>query len=99
LKNGSLFESRDTFRNIYVIMRTMALMYAAYVGFEIIADDAEEIKNPTKNIPIAILVSLGIVIVIYTMVALVALGTPNVDLVANEKTMLSATIAQFLPVP
>ncbi len=99
LKNGSLFESRDTFRNIYVIMRTMALMYAAYVGFEIIADDAEEIKNPTKNIPIAILVSLGIVIVIYTLVALVALGTPNVDLAANEKTMLSATIAQFLPVP
>ena len=41
-------------------MKTLALIYAAYVGFEVIADDAEEVKNPNKNIPIAILVSLVI---------------------------------------
>lgn len=99
LPNGSFFQSRDTFHNIFIIMRTIALMYASYVGFEIIADDAEEIKNPTRNIPMGIMISLGIIILVYTLVTLVALGTPNVDIAANEKTMLSATIAQFLPVP
>ena len=89
LPNGSFFQSKDAFNNIFVIMRTIALIYAAYVGFEIIADDAEEVKNPTKNIPTAIMLSLGIIIVIYTLIVVVALGTPGVDLAANE--------AKFLP--
>jgi amino acid transporter/nucleotide-binding universal stress UspA family protein len=99
MPNGSLFRSKETFENIFVVMRTIALIYAAYVGFEIIADDAEEVKNPTKNIPLAIMLSLGVIIVIYTLVVVVALGTPNVDIAANETTALSATIEQFLPVP
>ncbi|MGB4595164.1 MAG: amino acid permease [Anaerolineaceae bacterium] len=99
MPNGSLFQSKDTFENIFVVMRTIALIYAVYVGFEIIADDAEEVKNPTKNIPLAIMISLGVIIIIYTLVVVVALGTPNVDIAANETTALSATIAQFLPVP
>jgi nucleotide-binding universal stress UspA family protein len=32
-------------------------------------------------------------------VVIVALGTPNVDIAANQTTALSATIGQFLPVP
>lgn len=99
MPNGSLFRSKETFENIFVVMRTIALIYAAYVGFEIIADDAEEVKNPTKNIPLAIMLSLGVIVVIYSLVVVVALGTPNVDIAANQTTALSATIEQFLPVP
>jgi APA family basic amino acid/polyamine antiporter len=99
MPNGSLFQTKETFNNIFIVMRTIALIYAVYVGFEIIADDAEEVKNPTKNIPLAIMLSLGVIIVIYTLVVVVALGTPNVDIAANQTTVLSATIGQFLPVP
>ena len=33
------------------MLGTIALVYNAYVGFEVIADDAEEIINPNRNIP------------------------------------------------
>ena len=56
-------------------MRTIALMYAIYIGFEVIADDAEEVKNPNKNIPTAILISLGLITVLYALTIVVTLGT------------------------
>ena len=40
-----------------------------------IADDAEEVKNPNKNIPIAILVSLVLITLIYSLTVVVTLGT------------------------
>ncbi len=40
------------------MLSAIALAYNAYVGFEVIADDAEEDTEPSRNIPIGILVSL-----------------------------------------
>jgi amino acid transporter len=38
----------------------MALIYISYVGFELISNAAEEIIQPSKNIPLAILITLGV---------------------------------------
>ncbi len=97
LPNGRLFTSVNPITNIGVILRTLALIYAAYVGFEVIADDAEEIKNPTKNIPIAILVSLVLITVIYSLTVMVALGTTPYTELAGSSTALSDTIRKFFP--
>jgi len=97
LPNGRLFSSVNPITNIGVILRTLALIYAAYVGFEVIADDAEEIKNPTKNIPIAILVSLVLITVIYSLTVMVALGTTPYTELAGSSTALSDTIRKFFP--
>ena len=78
-------------------MRTIALIYALYVGFEVIADDAEEVKNPVKNIPIAIMVSLVVITVVYTAASAVALGTIPWYELAGSETALSDSIATFLP--
>ncbi len=43
----------------------MGLTFIAFEGYEIIAQGGDEIKNPRKNIPRAILISLGIVVTIY----------------------------------
>ena len=43
----------------------MALIYISYVGFELITVASEEIINPGKTIPRAILITLLIGIVIY----------------------------------
>jgi len=43
----------------------MGLTFIAFEGYEIIAQGGGEIKNPRKNIPRAILISLGIVVSIY----------------------------------
>ncbi len=97
LPEGRFFQSVKTGDNIFVIMRTIALIYALYVGFEVIADDAEEVKNPSKNIPIAIMVSLFIIILIYSLVSAIALGTMPWQQLAGSETALSDTIRVFLP--
>ena len=97
LPNGRWFQSDNPLTNIGIMLRTLALIYAAYVGFEVIADDAEEIKNPTKNIPIAIMVSLLLITVIYSLTVTVALGTMPYAQLAGSSTALSDTIRKFFP--
>ncbi len=51
-----------------------AIVFFAYIGFDAISTAAEETKNPQRNMPIGILVSLGVCTVIYAVVGLVATG-------------------------
>jgi basic amino acid/polyamine antiporter, APA family len=95
--NGKIFPTTGFINNVGVLMKTIALIYAAYVGFEVIADDAEEVKNPSKNIPIAILASLGLITVIYSLTVVVTLGTIPWQSIAGSETALSDAIKIFMP--
>jgi amino acid transporter/nucleotide-binding universal stress UspA family protein len=97
LPTGHFFSSDNIFTNFGILARTLALIYAAYVGFEVIADDAEEIRNPTKNIPLAIIISLVVITAVYTLTVVVALGTMPYTQLAGSSTALSDTIAKFFP--
>ncbi len=56
------------------VIKAMGLTFIAFEGYEIISQSSEEIKDPKRNIPKAVLYSLIIVIPIYLLVAFVALG-------------------------
>lgn len=56
------------------VFKAMGLTFIAFQGFEVISQCSEEIKNPKKNIPKAVFLSLIIVIPIYLLVAVTALG-------------------------
>lgn len=64
------------------IIMAMGLTFIAFEGYEIIAQCGEEVKNPKRNIPRSIILSLLIVVPIYILVAFVALGatTPEGDI-------------------
>jgi APA family basic amino acid/polyamine antiporter len=79
------------------MLATIALVYNAYVGFEVIADDAEEAQNPARNIPAGILISLTATTVIYSSVTLVTLGVIPWRELAGSETALTDAIARFLP--
>jgi len=64
---------------------SMALIYISFVGFELITVASEEIKNPGKTIPRAILITLFVGIVIYVFVVFVMMGAVNYkDLAQND---------------
>ncbi len=50
-----------------------AAVFMAYEGFQLLAYDYEDIENADRNLPLAVLSAIAVVIVVYT---LVALGTP-----------------------
>jgi amino acid transporter/nucleotide-binding universal stress UspA family protein len=61
------------------VLKAMGLTFIAFQGFEVISQCSEEVKQPRKNIPRAVFLSLAIVIPIYLLVAYVALGAVRPD--------------------
>jgi APA family basic amino acid/polyamine antiporter len=56
------------------IISATALIYISFFGFEQISSASEEIKNPQKTVPRAILLSLFVPTLIYVAVVLVSVG-------------------------
>ena len=56
-----------------------ALVFFAYIGFDVVATTAEETKNPKRDLPIGIIASLAICTVLYCAVALVVTGMVPYD--------------------
>ncbi|MFQ5942118.1 MAG: amino acid permease [Anaerolineales bacterium] len=56
------------------VMSAMGLTFIAFEGYEIIAQSGEEVINPKRNIPRAIFASIAVAVVIYILVAIVAIG-------------------------
>ena len=59
------------------VFAAMGLTFIAFEGYEIIAQTSEEVEDPKKNVPRAVFLSLLIVVPIYLLVALVAVGAVN----------------------
>ncbi len=70
------FENFQPFapNDIIGIVSAMGLTFIAFEGYEIIVQAGEEVKNPRKNIPRAVFLSLAIVVPIYMLVAFVIIG-------------------------
>ena len=59
--------------DIVAIGSTAAMVFITFFGFSAIAASAGEVKNPVKNIPRAIFISMAVVTVLYTAVVIVLL--------------------------
>jgi basic amino acid/polyamine antiporter, APA family len=56
------------------IVRAAAIIFFAYIGFDAVSTAAQEAKNPKRDMPIGILVSLAICTVLYILFAHVMTG-------------------------
>jgi APA family basic amino acid/polyamine antiporter len=61
------------------IVTAAAFVFVSYAGVTKIASVAEEVQNPDRNLPLGILVSMGIMVVLYALVvaAVVGLNDPG----------------------
>jgi amino acid transporter len=65
------------------------LAFFAFIGFEDIVNMAEEVENPTRTMPRAILLSLLITSVIYALVSFAAIrAVPLEELAASERPLV-----------
>lgn len=56
------------------LVSAMGLTFIAFEGYEVIVQTGEEVKNPKRNIPRAIFISLALVVTLYCLVAFVSIG-------------------------
>jgi APA family basic amino acid/polyamine antiporter len=78
----------------------LVLIFWAYAGFEISTIPAEEIKDPGKTIPRAIVLGILIVTVFYLVTNVVLFGVmPSASLAASTAPLAKATNTVLLAVP
>jgi APA family basic amino acid/polyamine antiporter len=58
----------------YGVLAGASIVFFAFIGFDIVATMAEETKNPQRDVPRGILITLGIVTVLYVGVSIVLSG-------------------------
>ncbi|MEU9369042.1 amino acid permease [Streptomyces avermitilis] len=66
--------------------------FFSYIGFDAITTAGEEARNPRRDIPIAILVCLGLATLLYCAVALAAIGAIGGDQVGGRPAALSYVV-------
>ncbi len=82
------------------ILRGAGIIFFAYIGFDAVSTASQEAKNPGRDIPIGILVSLALCTIIYIAVAVVMTGlVPYRELnVASPLALaVQATRVSWLP--
>ena len=62
------------------VLVAMGFTFIAFEGYEIIVQSGEEVKNPEKNIPLAVIISLWVAVIIYILVAFALIGSIETDI-------------------
>jgi len=75
------------------IIRAAAIVFFAYIGFDAVSTAAQEAKNPKRDMPIGILLSLGICTVLYILFAHVMTGVVNYQAFAGKDGIAPVAIA------
>ncbi len=70
------------------------MIFLAYEGFELIANTAKDIKNPERNLPLAYYSSVIFVIILYVLIAIVAVGNVSFEEAQKSKDYILAIAAE-----
>ena len=87
----------DTRFGIVGIFTGAALVFFAYIGFDIVATTSEEARNPQRDIPIGIFASLGICTLLYILASVVFTGLVPYEQLATSAP--AATALEATPFP
>lgn len=74
------------------VLPAAGLLFFAFAGYARIATLGEEVRDPARTIPRAIVLALGLVLVIYAIVTVCVLGTLGIDGTAAASAPLEATV-------
>jgi amino acid transporter len=73
------------------VLAAAALLFFVYLGFEEVANLAEEVRDPARDLPMALFISLGVTTALYVMVAVALVSiAATADLAASEAPLATA---------
>ncbi|WP_370518829.1 amino acid permease [Microlunatus sp. Gsoil 973] len=75
---------------VFGIFSGAALVFFAYIGFDVVATTAEEARNPQRDLPIGIIASLIICTILYCAVCLVITGMVRYDKIDPDAALAQA---------
>jgi len=78
------------------VLSAAALIFFAYIGFEDLANISEEVKNPTKNVPRALMLSVIITTIIYVLVGMAVVSLVDWQILAESSAPLATAVSAVL---
>ena len=78
------------------LLSATGLVFVSFIGVTKVASIAEEVRNPDRNIPAGILLSVVLMMLVYPVVAWIMVGTVGVDALAKTVTPVSAAAEHFM---
>lgn len=80
-----------------LLLSGAVLTFYSFIGFEDIINVAEEVKNPTRNIPLGLLIAVGVSSAIYMGVSLVAVSVVPAPELAKSTAPLVDVVGRAAP--
>ena len=74
--------------SLETLLISSSIWFFAFTGYSRLATFGEEVRNPEKIIPKAILIGLGLTVTIYFLVTYITLGIVNPSIIQNSSTPL-----------
>ncbi len=75
---------------------TAGTVFVTFIGFEVIATSAEEIKNPGRNLPLSMIAAVVTPTILYVLVMLVSTGILPVDVLETSNIPVADVAAEYL---
>ena len=78
----------------FLLLTGGMVIFVAYEGFELIANAVPNLENPKKNVSRAYFISVGFVVLLYIIIAMVTVGSLSFDKIATAKDYVLAAAAK-----
>ncbi len=79
------------------VAATIGTVYVSFIGFEVIATSAEEIQNPSRNLPLAMIAAVVTPTILYIGVMFVSTGTIPLDVLSKSEVPVKLVAEDILP--
>ena len=95
--NWKMAEPGFDSNHISGLLNASIIFFLSYMGFGLITNASENIKNPTKNVPRAIIISILFVMLFYVLISVVTIGNLSLtDIIKAQENALAIAAKPFL---
>ena len=75
--------------NWSIILSATVIAFFAFIGFEDLVNMAEETVNPRRNMPLSVYITLGVTVLLYVLISLIAISLPDRTALTQSDAPLS----------